>query len=152
MLESSDNPMAYISKKWESIYDVLCRGDSIFDQMTNLFTLCAAIGHLDGAQKQLENKKGIFRWTNLNSESDISVLTAVAWDSNERDLSVLEDKRQIMDIACRFAEGGMRYLYSNFFEDHIQDGQLLRPEKLDIEFNLAQIIEGLRQKQSDFFE
>ena len=150
MFESPDNPMAYINKKWGNIYDELCRGDSIFDQMTNLFTLCAAIGHLNGKQKQLENKKGIFRWTNLNSESDISVLTAIAWDSSERDLSVLEDKRKIMDIACRFAEGGMRYLYSNFFEDHMQNGQLLRPEKLDIEFNLAQIIEGLRQQQSVF--
>ena len=34
--------------------------------------------------------------------------------------------------------------------DYMQKGQLIRPEKLDIEFNLAQIIEGLRQKQSVF--
>lgn len=52
MLESSDNPMAYISKRWEFIYDVLCHGDSVFDQMTNLFTFCAAIGQL----KQLAEK------------------------------------------------------------------------------------------------
>lgn len=153
MLESSDksdNPMAYISTKWWGLYDVLCRGESIFGQMTNLFTLCAAIGHLQGEEKQMENKKGIFRWTNLNSETDISILTAIAWDARERDVSVLTDKRRVIDIASDFAEGGMQYLYDNFFEDYMQDGQLLRPEKLDIEFSLAQIIEGLRQKQSVF--
>lgn len=150
MLESSDNPMAYISKKWETIYDVLCRGDSIFDQMTDLFTLCAAIGHQNQEPMQPENKKGVFRWTNLNSETNVSVLTAIAWDTQERELVVLSDRRKIMDIASEFAEGGMQYLYDNFFEDYMQDGQLIRPEKLDIEFNLAQIIEGLRQKQSVF--
>ncbi|MCK5323202.1 MAG: hypothetical protein KAJ45_03605 [Desulfobulbaceae bacterium] len=150
MLETSDNPMAYISKRWESLYDVLCRGDSVFDQMTNLFTLCATIGHLNGEEKQPENKKGIFRWINLNSETEVSILTAIAWDARERELALLPDKRKIMDIVCGFAEGGMQYLHDNFFEDHMQDGQLLRPEKLDIEFNLAQIVEGLRQKQSVF--
>ena len=150
MLESSDNPMAYISKKWETIYDVLCRGDSIFDQMTDLFTLCAAIGYQNQEPMQLENKKGIFRWTNLNSETNVSVLTAIAWDTQERELVVLSDRRKIMDIASEFGEGGMQYLYDNFFEDYMQDGQLIRPEKLDIEFNLAQIIEGMRQKQSVF--
>jgi hypothetical protein len=150
MHEFSDNPMAYISKRWESVYDALCRGDSVFDQMTNLFTLCATIGHLNGEERKPVDKKGIFRWTNLNGETDVSILTAIAWDARVRDLAVLTDKRTILDIACDYAEAGMQYLYDNFFEDHIQDGQLLRPEKLNIEFNLAQIIEGLRQKQSVF--
>ena len=103
MLETSDNPMAYISKRWESLYDVLCRGDSVFDQMTNLFTLCATIGHLNGEENQPENKKGIFRWINLNSETEVSILTAIAWDARERELALLPDKRKIMDIVCGFA-------------------------------------------------
>lgn len=148
MVESSENPMAYISKRWESIYDGLCRGDAIFDQMTNLFVLCAAIGHLNGEAKRPEERKGIFRWANLNHESDATILTAIAWDSRERSLALLTDRKKIMDIACDFAEGGMQYLHDNYFEDFMQDGQIIRPEKLDIEFNLAQIIEGLRQKQS----
>lgn len=150
MLESSDNPMAYINKRWESIYDVLCRGDSIFDQMTNLFVLCAAIGHLNRVTKKPEDKKGIFRWTNLNPNSDVTILTAIAWDAGARDLALLTDRKMIMDIGCDYAEGGMQYLHDNFFEDFMQNGQLLRPEKLDVELNLAQIIEGLRQKQSVF--
>jgi hypothetical protein len=150
MLESTENPMAYINKKWEFLYDVLCRGDSIFEQMTNLFTLCATIGHLNGEEKKPVDKKGIFRWSNLNSESDVSILTAIAWDAKGRELAILADKRKIMEIACDYAECGMQYLYDNFFEDYMQDGQLLRPEKLDIEFNLAQIVEGLRQKQNVF--
>lgn len=41
MSDQSDNPMAYIDKRWENIYEVLCRGENaVFDQMTNLFTLC----------------------------------------------------------------------------------------------------------------
>lgn len=150
MSESTENPMAYISKRWESLYEVLCKRDSVFDQMTNFFTLCAAIGHLNGEVKAPVDKKGIFRWSNLNSETEVSILTAMAWDARERDLSVLVDKKRIMDIASDYAESGMQYLYDNFFEDYMQDGQLLRPEKLDIEFNLAQIVEGLRQKQSIF--
>lgn len=142
--------MAYISTRWESLYEVLCKGDSVFDQMTNLFTLCATIGHLNGEGKKPTDKKGVFRWTNLNSETDISILTAIAWDAKERDLSILTDKKKVMEIACDYAESGMQYLHDNYFEDHMQDGQLLRPEKLDIEFNLAQIVEGLRQKQSVF--
>ena len=46
----------------------------------------------------------------------------------------------------------------NFFEDCMQDGQLIRPEKLDIEFSLAQIVEGVKAEAecvligySDFF-
>lgn len=151
MSEQSDNPMAYIDKRWEHIYEVLCRGENaIFDQMTNLFTLCASIGHLNREEKSLDNKKGIFRWANLHSVTDISILTAIAWDDRERDLAVLSNKNKIMEIACNYAEGGMQYLHDNFFEDHMQDNQLHRPEKLDIEFNLAQIVEGLRQQQSVF--
>lgn len=150
MPESTDNPMAYISKRWETLYDVLCRGDSIFDQMTNLFTLCAVIGHLNQKPIKLENRKGIFRWINLKPDTDVSILTTIAWDSQKRELAVLSDRRKIMDISCKYSEGGMQYLYDNFFEDHLQDGQLIRPETLDIEFNLAQIVEGLRQKQSVF--
>ncbi len=150
MFEASDNPSAYISKKWEHIYDVLCRGDSIFDQMTNLFTLCAAIGYQNDERHHLENKKGIFKWINLNSENDIPVLTGIAWASENRNLAVLSDKKKIIEITSEFSEAGMQYLHENYFEDYMQDGQFMNSDKLNIEFDLAQIIEGLRQKQSLF--
>lgn len=150
MQETSDNPMAYIGEKWESIYDALCKGGGVFDQMSSLFTLCVAIGHSNDSPQKPAKKKGIFRWANLSSRTDVPILIAVAWDASDRNLSVLTDKRQIMEIVCDYAEGGMQYLHDNFFEDHMQDDQLLRPEKLDIEFNLAQIVEGLRQQQSLF--
>ena len=154
MSEPSENPMAYISEKWENIYEKLCKNNEsntrVFDQMTSLFTLCASIGHLNQAPKKTEKQKGVFRWSNLNQEREVSVLTAIAWDAQQKDLSVLENKKIIMELACDFAEGGMQYLFDNFFEDHMHDGQLGRIDKLDVEFNLAQIVEGLRQQQSIF--
>ena len=157
MSELFENPMAYIGDKWEDIYKKLCKNEdsgisSVFDQMTSLFTLCASIGHLNQTSKKLEKSKGIFRWSNLNQEREVSVLTAIAWDSQGRDLSVLENKKRIMELACDYAEAGMQYLYDNFFEDHMHDGQLGRIDKLDVEFNLAQILEGLRQKQQNVFD
>jgi hypothetical protein len=150
MSDSSGHLQIYISKKWETIYDVLCRGDSVFTQTGPLFTLCATIGHLTKSAKPLENRKAVTRWLNLNAERDIAVLATIAWDSQHRDLAVLADNEKIRDLACEFAEGGMQYLHDNFFEDYMQDGQLIGHKKLDIELNLAQIVEGLRQQQSVF--
>ena len=149
-MDASDNPTAYISEKWKGIYEDLCKGDTIFEQMTNLFTLCAAIGHQNQKHDELKNKKDIFKWVNLNAETDIPILTAIAWDYEKRDLAVLSDQRKIIEITSEFSEGGMQYLFENFFEDHMQDGRINRPAILDIEFNLAQIIEGIRQKRSLF--
>lgn len=151
MPEPSDNPMAYISKKWKGVYDTLCKGETaIFDQMTNLFTLCVTIGHLLDKSKPAENKDGIFRWTNLHSETDVPVLTAVAWDFRERNMVVLSRNKEIMEICCDFAEAGMQYLHENLLEDYMENGQLDLPKKSNIEFDLAQEIEGLRQQQSVF--
>ena len=59
MSEQSDNPMAYINKRWENDYEVLCRGkNAVFDQMTNFFTLCASIGHLNQKSKSLDRCSG----------------------------------------------------------------------------------------------
>ncbi len=143
--------MANINPEWDHIYETLCRGnESVFSQMTSLFTLCAAIGHLIQDHRTLKKKTGKFRWVNLNQETEMSVLSAIAWDHGKRDLQILSDYKQILDIASEYAEGGMHYLYDNFFEDYMVNGQLNRPDKLDIEFNLAQLIEGLRQQQSVF--
>jgi hypothetical protein len=152
MTDFNNNPMIYINPEWDNLYDTLCRGtDSVFNQMTSLFTLCAAIGHLIQEPRPLKKKVGKFRWANLNQELDVSVLSAIAWDHENRELKVFSDNKRIIDIACDYAEGGMQYLFENFFEDHLMDnGQLNRPDKLDLEFNLAQIIEGLRQQHSIF--
>jgi hypothetical protein len=155
MTETSDNPTAYISGKWEHLYDKLCKGsESIFDQMTSLFTLCATIGHIiERPIEVTKPKKDIFKWINLNEDNNITVLSTIAWSSLHRDLSVLPNKKKIMEIACNYAEGGMQYLFENYFEDHvsIENGNyLFHIEKLDIEFDLAQIVEGLRQEHSIF--
>lgn len=152
MIQQSDNPSAYISKKWENIYETLCRGgDKIFSQMTNLFVLCASIGYVNDSKHPLDkNKKDIFRWINLNIEEDVTILTAIAWDTKQRDLAVLPDRKIIINVASEFAEGGIQYLHDNYFEDYMQDGQLICSKNLDIEFDLAEIVEGLRKKQSIF--
>ena len=146
-----ENPMAYISKKWKGVYDALCKGETaIFDQMTNLFTLCVTIGHLMEKTKPLENKEGIFRWSNMHSETDVPILTAVAWDFRQRNMDILSSNKQIMEIGCEFAEAGMQYLHDNLLEDYLENGQLDFPKKFNVEFALAQEVEGLRQQQSIF--
>jgi len=146
-----ENPMAYIDKKWKGVYNTLCKGESaIFDQMTNLFTLCVAIGHLLDATKTPENKEGIFRWSNMHSETDVPILTAVAWDHRERNMDILSRNREIMEIGCQFAEAGMQYLSDNLLEDFMENGQLDFPKKFNLEFALAQEVEGLRQRKSIF--
>ena len=152
MSEAYENPAAYISEKWWFLYKTLCREESsVFSQMTGLFTLCASIGYSNQTQLPLDkNKKDIFKWITLNPESEIPVLTAITWDTMNRSIAALTNHKEIMDISSEFAEGGMQFLYDQFFEEHSQNGQLIHPEKLDIAFNLAQVIEGLRRKHSVF--
>jgi hypothetical protein len=151
MSESYENPIASINIEWKGIYDALCKGgDSIFEQSASLFTLCASIGHLNQNSNGFDTSHQAFRWTSLNQQTEVAILSAIAWDASNRDISVLADRREILKISMEFAEGGMRYLYDNFFGEFILDGQLSRPDKLDIEFNIAQIIEGLRREKDIF--
>ncbi len=58
--------------------------------------------------------------------------------------------KEILDVASEYAEGGMVYLNDMYFEDYLENNQLVLPKKLDLEFELAQIVEGLRKEQSIF--
>lgn len=150
MSESYENPIALINIQWKGIYDALCKGgDTVFDQSANLFTLCATIGHLLNQPKEFEKKHQLFRWTSLNQQTEVSILSAIAWDAKGQDLSILSNRREIINISMKYAEGGMHYLYDAFFIDHCIDYyELQNPDKLDIEYNLAQIIEGLRRTKN----
>ena len=149
MRKTSDNPAAYISEKWKDIYQKLCRGEgSLFNHMTGLFTLCASIGYLNDQKSPLEKRKDIFKWTSLNPDTEIPVLTAIAWGAKERDLSLLSDRKIILKNAGEFDEAGMAYLHEQFFEDYWQEGPLIPPDKSDLAFHLAQSIEELRRNQS----
>ena len=150
--EQSENPSFYISEEWETIYDTLClRGKSlndyyIFEQMTGLFTLCASIGSLNNSKIQVVRRKDIFKWVSLDNE-EVPLLTAIAWDFSGRDNSIFNDRKKISEVTTEYANGGAKYLSENYFDDFMQEGKLINPEKLDIEFHLAEIIEGLRIKQ-----
>jgi hypothetical protein len=151
MPEPSSTPIAYISTKWRGVYETLCKGDTaIFEQMGSLFTLCATIGHLLGESKTPEKRDALFRWSTLRSEIDVPILTAVAWDSLGRNMAILTQEREIVEICCGFAESGMSYLYENFFEEFMENGQLEFPKSFNFEFALAQVVEGLRKQNSIF--
>lgn len=155
-IEFSENPTFYVSDKWRFIYETLCRrgrsGDTyyVFEQMTGLFTLCSAIGFINQERFSLEKRKDIFKWSSLENENEVPLLTSIAWETSNRNTAILSDRKQIADICVEFAEGGIKYLFDQFFEDHVQDGQIVNPQNLGIEFSLAQIIEGLRQKDCLF--
>ena len=151
MPESSSTPIAYISTKWRGVYETLCKGDTaIFAQMGSLFTLCATIGHLISESKALDNRDPLFRWSTLRSEIDIPILTAIAWDARARNMEILVQEREIVEICCGFAESGMLYLYNNLLEEFMENGQLEFPKSFDFEFALAHEIEGLRKQNSIF--
>ncbi len=118
MDETSTNPAVYISQKWWFLYETLCRGeDSVFSQMTGLFTLCASIGYNEQKRHELEKpKKDIFKWMTLNQETEIPVLTSITWEIMERNTAFLTDRKQIIEISQEFAEGGMQYLHDHFLK------------------------------------
>jgi len=151
--EHSENPGFYISEEWDTIYSTLCRrggslsGYYIFEQMTGLFTLCASIGSLSNSKIQLVSRKEIFKWTSLDKEEEVPILTAITWDFLDKNNSILNDHKTISEVTCEFANGGAKYLLDNYFNEHMQEGKLINPEKMDIEFHLAMIIEGLRMEQ-----
>ena len=150
--EHSENPGFYISEEWDTIYSTLCRrgvslsGYYIFEQMTGLFTLCASIGSLNNSKIQVVRRKDIFKWVSLDNE-EVPLLTAIAWDFSGKDNSIFNDRKKISEVTTEYANGGAKYLSENFFEDYMQEGKLINPEKLNIEFSLGEIIEGLRRMQ-----
>ena len=150
MTAISENPATfYISQKWHFLYERLCQGENkIFDKMASLFTLCATIGDCHKKEEKLKERKGIFRWSNLDA-NERAVLTAIAWKSNNRDLETLSNQKQIIEITMEFAEGGMQYLYDEILEDYFPDESNISYPRLELEFPLAQIIEGLRRKQEE---
>jgi len=151
MPEHSSTPIAYISTKWRGVYEALCKGETaIFEQMGSLFTLCVTIGHLLGESKTPDNRDNLFRWSTMRSEIDVPILTAVAWDSCDREMGVLTQEREIVEICCEFAESGMRHLYNNLLEEFMENGQLEFPKTFNFEFALAQEIEALRKQHSIF--
>lgn len=81
-----------------------------FRTMKDLFVIAACIGSQQNKYVPLSTqKKEIFRGSIFRDKLDVPILAAIAYHK-ERDLSVLEDPRKIVDIAQGWANGGIHLL------------------------------------------
>lgn len=153
--EGGKSPSFSISKKWLSLYQAVCPagaarggGYRLFDKYTNLYTLCAALGHSLGRQDELSNPYPPFTLEQVGEEDEWPTLLAIAWDHSNNNPDVFVRSKDVIDICNRYAEGGMQYLHENFFCDHMEGEHLLSPEKKDLEAELSMIIKEVVEQDS----
>ena len=78
-----------------------------FESMKNLFMLATFIGYNNKKRVPLENKVDIFSWQVLSSDEEyVSLIYALAV-TETKDVKVLTDRNQILDIAEEYANGGI---------------------------------------------
>ena len=149
--EGGKAPDFHISKKWLKLYQSICmRGRPrseryyVFEKYTNLYTLCASIGHMIQEEKNLEKPYSPFTLEQIDENNEWPVLRAIAWSKVGNETDIFVNARKVVQICDRFAEGGMQKLYDEIFKHHMQDGYILRPDHIDLEINLFYIVEEIR--------
>ncbi len=83
--------------------------DFPFETMKDLFIVSACIGAKYDRYVEIEKSKEIFDATLFNQKTEIPVLMSLAF-CKARNLEVLSDGRQILDIAQGWANGGIEIL------------------------------------------
>ena len=153
--EGGKAPDFHISEKWLKLYQSICRrgrshseGYYAFEKYTNLYTLCASIGHMAQVDSDLQKPYSPFTLEQIDEDVEWPVLRAIAWSKVGNRMDIFVDAREVARVCDRFAEGGMQNLYDEFFKQHMQDGNILRPDSIDLEINLSCIVEGIRKNAS----
>ena len=153
--EGGKAPDFHISEKWLKLYQSICRrgrsrseGYYVFEKYTNLYTLCASIGHMIEKEENLEKPYSPFTLEQIDEDNEWPVLRAIAWNTVGNHMDIFVNAREVVRICDRFAEGGMQKLYDEFFKQHMEDGYILRPDHIDLEINLSYIVEGIRRNVS----
>ena len=124
---SFTNLRIYIDKDIHHIYTELTKGpadkaqDVPFATMTNLFVAAACVGAREDLYKELGKRKDIFVADALDGETQIPVLTALAYKKTG-DLQTLSDPKKILEICQAYANGGINILY-----EQLKIGKGLRP-------------------------
>lgn len=145
---------AKMSERSRRLYDKLARrGENmIFDQMTALYTLTAAIGVRTGRKDPIKEKSDrVLKWQWFNSETEHPVMAALAWKVQNHDKAVLATARTILDALEEYAEGGMRLLEEKVLNPYIDDdGHLHPPTGHELEIDLLAEVKKLAKQDNPF--
>jgi hypothetical protein len=86
------------------------KADQLFVNMPAMFVFCAALGHAARTSRPLSGRKvDVFRWNQFSDQLDVPVLEAIAV-SDSGDLSVLQDRGQIISTTETYATAGVDIL------------------------------------------
>ncbi len=146
---------AKMSERTRKLYDKLAkRGDNtVFDQMTALYTLTAAIGVRLGRKDSIATKSDrVLKWAWFNDDKEKPVMAALAWKVKGHDIQVFSTAKGILDALEEFAEGGMRVLEERVLAQYIdRDGLLHPPTGIDhLEPDLLAEVNKLAQQDNPF--
>ena len=153
--EGGKSPDFHISEKWRKVYEGLCKrgrsrseGYFIFDKYTNLYTLCASIGHMIPEEKDLEKPYSPFTLEQIDEDNEWPILRAIAWSKSGNSMDIFVKSREVVRICDRFAEAGMTKIYNDLLKEHMEGGYILNPESIDLEIKLSFLIESIKKEAS----
>lgn len=106
--------------------------DMPFIKMPDLFVIAACVGAKEDKYKSLVDKKDIFVADALDATLQIPVLEALAF-KREKNLDILENPREILQICERWANGGIHMVYNQ-----VLLGEGLRPLYRLVDFILEE--------------
>lgn len=140
-MSQDESATVAISPQWQNIYDRLCRrgqkqpGEEwyIFEQMTGLFTLCAATGHRHNRTGITSKGGRVLKWEWFHDKNEKPILQALAWKiSGNR--NILENPKKILKTVGPYAEGGMMILEEEISKDFMnQHKELSVPANNELE-------------------
>lgn len=84
-------------------------GEQLFPNMPAMFVFAAALGQAMGVTRPLKKKVYVFKWVSFSEQEDVPILEALAV-ANTNDLTVLDNRTKILDIAEEYATGGVDLL------------------------------------------
>lgn len=84
-------------------------GEQLFPNMPAMFVYAAALGQAMGVSRPLRKKVYVFKWVSFSDQEDVPILEALAV-AKTNDLTVLESRNRILDIAEEYATGGVDLL------------------------------------------
>lgn len=113
-----------IDEAVHDIYRQLTDGNDIisapFRTMKDVFMWAAVLGYRTGERRPMTGKKvTIFRWAQFSSQTDVSLLKALAI-ANSGDVDVLISQDEILTVAEEYANAGIHELRMNVLDEYGQ--------------------------------
>ena len=111
----------YVERETHPIYEALVSRSSIkatdcpFATMKDLFMLAACVGAREGRFEELGSRRDIFSGEVFNRRTELPVLAALAFHQT-KDVEVLSDPKQVVEIAQGWANGGIHIVRADLLE------------------------------------